>query len=56
MGGASVVDPIQAESEHAAGEEEGFSVPAENPCLTRLRHRRLLAFLLGQRYDGAFNA
>jgi hypothetical protein len=56
MGGASVVDPIQGEeSEHAAG-EEGSSVPAENPCLTRLRHRRLLAFLRGQRYDGAFNA
>ncbi|XP_051229884.2 uncharacterized protein [Lolium perenne] len=43
--GASVVDPF-----------EGGSVPAENQCLTRLRHRRLLAFLQGQRYDGAFDA
>jgi hypothetical protein len=46
---ASVVDP----DKEAAG---GGSVPAENHCLTRLRHRRVLAFLRGHRYDGAFNA
>uniref|UniRef100_A0ACD5YNG2 Uncharacterized protein n=1 Tax=Avena sativa TaxID=4498 RepID=A0ACD5YNG2_AVESA len=52
--GASVVHPCQGETETA---DEGWgSVPAENPCLTRLRHRRLLAFLRGQHYDGAFNA
>uniref|UniRef100_A0ACD5XEM1 Uncharacterized protein n=1 Tax=Avena sativa TaxID=4498 RepID=A0ACD5XEM1_AVESA len=52
--GDSVVDPCQSETETA---DEGWcSVPAENPCLTRLRHRRLLAFLRGQHYDGAFNA
>ncbi|XP_020199187.1 uncharacterized protein [Aegilops tauschii subsp. strangulata] len=28
---------------------------AENPCLSRFRHRRLLAFLSRQRYDVAFN-
>lgn len=50
--GASVVDPFEGETEPV----EGGSVPAENPCVARLRHRRLLAFLQGQRYDGAFDA
>jgi hypothetical protein len=50
--GASVVDPFEGETEPV----EGGSVPAENPCVARLRHRRLLAFLQGQRYDVAFDA
>jgi hypothetical protein len=55
---SDVVYPINGKIEElpSHGGIEAADVLAENPCLTRFRHKRLLAFLRGQRYDGAFNA
>jgi hypothetical protein len=52
---SDVVYPIKGKIEELPS-HGGIEVLAENPCLTRFRHKRLLAFLRRQRYDGAFNA
>ncbi|VAI60324.1 unnamed protein product [Triticum turgidum subsp. durum] len=48
---------LDPDSEPCPGVTTTAELPgeAENPCLSRFRHRRLLAFLSRQRYDVAFN-
>ncbi|XP_037448090.1 uncharacterized protein LOC119317703 isoform X2 [Triticum dicoccoides] len=48
---------LDPESQPCPGVTTTAELPdeAENPCLSRFRHRRLLAFLSRQRYDVAFN-